>query len=418
LISDQKPLLKTSLLPPDHTFSEQLASRIESVLGKQFLASSYPVSFHKEPYFLEGYVGLPSYTRPNRTGQYLFINQRAVQSPLIGYAVKTGYGPMLAPNRHPVYVLHLKMPGSLVDINVHPQKKEVRLRQEHHLKEAVIQAVQTTLQKEGFSDSYAFDMLEKESAFEEPKVEYKTDSFTFKEEISIPATWSPLIKQRPLTQDLEKPQELPLQAPIKKSQAPRVVTTLANFILVDPSSFNKGQVLCLIDQKAAHARIHYERLLKKFVENGSEKNYIQPLLIPQHWEFSSLEAALVREYGESLAKMGFGIRDMGQNTFLIDAVPDVFDKVDAKEVITNILQGIYEEQDTKQFQREKEKSLLIAACKASTRAVNQQMSREEAQLVIDQLFNCETPFICPSGNPTWVCLTSEDLLNLFQKKLI
>ena len=88
-------------------------------------------------YSLQGFVGLPALSRINRTGQHLFINHRAVFSPLVSYIVREAYGTTLAANKHPVFVLYLSIPGEIVDVNVHPQKKEVRLRQDTVLKEIV-----------------------------------------------------------------------------------------------------------------------------------------------------------------------------------------------------------------------------------------------------------------------------------------
>ena len=148
LISDQKTLLKTPLSPSLLSFHELLGRRLECVLGKEYSSGILPLQFQQKPYELEGYIGSPSSHKPNRTGQHLYINQRLVFSPLIASAVREGYGTMLPNHRYPIFLLHLRMPGSLLDVNVHPQKKEVRLRQEFQLKEMVIQSIQMSLRQE------------------------------------------------------------------------------------------------------------------------------------------------------------------------------------------------------------------------------------------------------------------------------
>jgi DNA mismatch repair protein MutL len=150
LISDQKTLLKTCPPLEEISFSDQLRKRIEDVLGKVVSGPLLPVSFEQPPFGIHGFIAPPSIHKPNRTGQYLFINHRAVFSPLVSTAVKEGYGTMLPAQRFPFFILHLSLPGSLVDVNVHPQKKEVRLRQESQLKEIIIRAIQSTfLQEQG-----------------------------------------------------------------------------------------------------------------------------------------------------------------------------------------------------------------------------------------------------------------------------
>ena len=149
LISDQKTLLKTTAIRTGNpTFLEQLGQRIESILGLEYASSLLPLNFNHSPYELEGYIGSPSFHKPNRTGQHLFINSRSVHSPLIAAAVRESYGTMLPTQRYPAFVLHLSLPGSHVDVNVHPQKKEVRLRQEFQIREMIIQAIQAALRRE------------------------------------------------------------------------------------------------------------------------------------------------------------------------------------------------------------------------------------------------------------------------------
>ena len=144
LISDQKMLLSTSLAK-GKPFQEMFNERIISVLGADYLDDSLAVFNEKGEYRLEGVIGKPSHTRPNRTGQHLFLNQRPIWSTMISHAVREGYGTMLPTQRFPVFALHLTMPGDLVDVNVHPQKREVRLRHEQEIKQMVIGAVSQAL---------------------------------------------------------------------------------------------------------------------------------------------------------------------------------------------------------------------------------------------------------------------------------
>ena len=148
LISDQKTVLKTPSLSSNLSFIDLLNKRLESVLGKEYAAGLIPLTFQHDFCELIGYIGSPTSHKPNRSGQHLFINQRLVVSPLISSAIREGYDTMLPTNRYPTFVLHLRLKGNLLDVNVHPQKKEVRLRQEAQLKETIIHAVQSALRGE------------------------------------------------------------------------------------------------------------------------------------------------------------------------------------------------------------------------------------------------------------------------------
>lgn len=426
LISDERSILKT---PPisDANFKDQLGQRVENILGGDFFASTYPLSFHQEPYRLEGFIGFPAYTRPNRTGQYLFINQRAVQSPLISYAVREGYGTVLATNRHPVFVLHLTMPTALVDVNVHPQKKEVRLRYEIELKDYITQAIQAVLREQGFTDKAAsfipaYDQLPLSQ--EDP---FPIEPSPREQEFNRPAWAYPAfnsssdVMMRPWSvaeQGTELP-SLPLTQPACSKPTPRSLGTIPGFILLEAASVDqihypayKGlEGLYLVDQRAAYARIHYERLLKQLEADHSTR-YVQPLLIPLTLEFPHLEAHVLKEHLPAFNRMGFNLQEFGDTTFMVDAIPDFIKKEEIKGCLLTILQDLRDWQGTNYVEKEKEKRLAIAACRSSLPS-SRRLSIEEAQSLLNQLFACEMPLQCPLGKPLLAYLSTQELMHYF-----
>lgn len=455
LISDQKPLLSTSISSTTSSLQQLLSERIEKVLGNEFSTQLTPLSFEKEPYSLEGYIGLPTTHRPNRTSQYLFINQRAVHAPLISFAVKEGYGTALPPNRYPVFVLHLRLPGSLVDVNVHPQKKEVRLRQEHVLKELLLKSIQNALHQQGFEQpreaaltqpyfSPYEEILQNSSfMFHEAKEDFSfspsvhTHAHIHARETPDDAPFEPcftpsILAETPepnvryfSTRKPEPPASPELWAPIPiKKRAPRLLAAMVNFILIDPMSLEstifqdrgstKRDGLYIIDQKAAHGRIHYERLLKQLQTKEKAENYIQPLLVPMTVDFSPLETTLLKEQLPLLNQMGFGIQEFGERTFIIDAIPDCFRKEDIATYLSALVQDLADFHDTRLLQREKEKQLALLSSRLSV-PKDKKLSLEEGQALLDQLVECEMPFQCPFGKQIFVCLSQEELAKYFQK---
>lgn len=436
LISDQKQLLNVGVAKNAHTFEEKLKNRIEGALGKEFLASLTPLSFKQDPYILEGFVGLPSFHRQNRTGQYLFINQRCVQSPLVSYAVKEGYGSMLMSNRYPVFVLHLQIPGHLVDVNVHPQKKEVRIRQESRLKEAIIDAVQKTMQKNSAiknnfsniastpSSSFNYQGLLADPIIPPaPSIDVSPKSAEpfipkippIPPEPQIPAFYQPKTRPTPTLPATPEFEFIPHKRP------PRILTTLPGYILVDSSTIDSALFLnppskpsegmCIINQKAAYSRIYYERLLS---QNKKTSIKVQPLLIPVTLEFPAYETLLLKEYLPLLQQMGFGIQEFGERIFSIDAIPDPIRKDELESCLLNIMQDLREFQDSKRLQKEKEKRLATVASQRVS-SLAKRISLEEAQLLINELLQCQTSSQCPLGMPTVIHLSSDDLEKLFQK---
>lgn len=361
-------------------------ARVADVLGQDFVDSCVSLDVQQGDFHMKGLIGLPGFTRHNRTGQYLFINQRAIHSPLISYAVRDGYGTALSTTRHPIYVLHLTLPGHMVDVNVHPQKKEVRLRQEQELKEFVIRSIEKNL------------FVEKE----------QTPVFTFEH---IPfATEEAVITQKPVFEYqfpkasysgpapmAAEPKALFDIAPVKPMT--KILATIPNYILIEkPSGF------ALVDQRAAHARILFEKM-------SEEKPKSQLLLIPHTLETTPIETNALRQNLELIEKMGIAITESGPNVFLIESVPHFLTDANIDDLFGELLSGFI---DGKWVEKERLKQMASAASR-SAMAHNKRLNIIEAQSLINQLFDCEQPAVCPKGKSTLANLTQEDLSKLFQR---
>lgn len=402
--------------------------RVSAVLGANFLTESCSVDREHGPYKLTGVLGLPVFTRHNRTGQYLFVNQRAVFSPYLSYAVREGYGTALATNRHPVFVLHLTLPGGLVDVNVHPQKREVRLRQGQSLKEMIIFSVEEALQESGIrSAEEPFAFSEPPSfAFTPPEAPPEVRSY---EKTNLPIEKSndpdrePVPVPSPIKvefEPLENPETVnvnePLQEVFPKSlfggeqnaPAPRVLATLPGYLLLHSDK----TVLKLVDQRAAHSRILYEKLSEQKESHAGIQ--IQQLLIPYTLEVTPLESAEVTENLESLNKLGINIQEFGNHSFIIHAVPQFWANVNLQQLITEIVKDLREDQGGEILRRDKMKRVALAAARA---AVSQKvkLTLEEGQSLVNQLMRCKSPYQCPRGKSIIVEMTHGDIAKQFQR---
>lgn len=419
LISDQKSLFKAK--------EETLEKRIASVLGKEYAASLIPLSFRSEHYQIEGFIGAAHVHKTNRTGQSLFINRRAVISPLVASAIKEGYGTLLPADRYPLFVLHLTLSGGLLDVNVHPQKKEVRIRQEALLKSNLMTAVQKSfyVKAETYFEEKNTETTKPFSLEEEPPPFWgsyasllspqKTFSSSFlKEEIWEFKTAAP----SPLPDFLETTKQtfdLPAIVPSKKT--PQVLATLMDYFLLN--SFDtlapffeekKRGGLVLIDQKGAYARITYERLLK-----GLPSKEVQSLLVPLSLHFTPLESSVICLYLKELHQMGFEIKEFGECTFVVDAIPVFLKEHQIELLIRQILSDLMKEETSRRVEKKREEQLALIACR-STLSSNQQLSIEEAQELLHQLVECDNVHTCPLGHPIVVYLDSEAIAGLLKKK--
>ncbi len=380
LISNQKTLLNTGS-------SGELQERISDVLGVEFLQELSPIVAQHQEWQLQGYIGQPACTRHNRTGQFLFINKRAVSSPLISYAVRDGYGPALASNRHPLFVLHLTLPGSLVDVNVHPQKREVRLRHEQALREWIVKTVEGTLPKyENF-----YPVKEEFSYSAAPLAAAASLEIAERREVlyerAVAPTYTPSLFIEPV------------KAPKK---AVKVLATFPGYIAIERSAQDG---LNLIDQRAGHARVIFERLIHA---GGSVE--VQTLLIPYTLELTPLESSILEAHLEDLNGCGISIKAFGQKSYVIDALPQIFGNADIAAFLHELVSNLRE---FKGIQEELKKQIAETASRSAV-SRSRRLTYDEAQTLVNQLMECDMPFQCPKGKPTLAEIPLTHLTTLFK----
>jgi len=368
-----------------------LKRRSEALLGAEFLPACRDFSFKERDYEGWGLVASPEFSRYNRSGQYLFVNHRPVYCPAIAYAVRDAYGTRLNSDRHPVYLLHLSIPSNLVDVNVHPQKKEIRLREESMLKYALSNAVNAAL---GNNAPLGKEDVPFASFFTQPIVSDFSHAFVFKEERDEP--FIPV---------------LPLDHPIS------LIGLYGSYLLVNagsmPSSiFSEEQRnfegVVWIDLPAAEARIQFDALVRKAEENPVS----QGLLLPISLSFSKAEAELLIAHLEMIQQLGLVIRQVGEFSFIIEGIPPFLKEGEVQSVLIEMigeLQGIEREKT----QSEAALRRLAAHVSRKCRFNRQFYSHEEARLIVQKLVKTSDPLHCPQGKRTLFHIREDDIENYF-----
>lgn len=269
------------------TFEEKLHQRIKDLFQDNFLANERLISHEKDDYQLTGYLGGTNASRLNRTGQYLFVNRRPITSQQVAFAVKEGYGQRLDQDRFPVFVLHLTLPPQLLDVNVHPQKKEVRFQQGDFLRQYVKQAV---------IRAFTPDTIDR---IEEPRKEFDMQA------------WESKLLLR---------EEAPIEPVL--FEAEQVIGLFESYLLLDGSTVNGyGPGILWIDLIKAQ-----EILICSEIEQ--EKVVSQGLLLPIPIELPAVE--------ENVKRYGFSLQCSGKQSYLIEAIPPFLDESDAKDAIRMI----------------------------------------------------------------------------------
>lgn len=364
-----------------------------------------PLDFEGSFIGVKGVISHPSLSRQNPYQVFFSINRRPVQSRALSLAVKAGYGTLLPGDRFPVAILDITIDPHLVDVNVHPTKREVRLSREREVKDEISRAVEKALKDMDLT----FEAREPGKASTQATISPATGSPSYHIDEPSPATVAePGRAIRADTDRRLRQTELGLSAGTAgQSPVPdlEVLGTLDNtYILTCPRG---GEDLILIDQHAAHERILYEQVL----DAGEREPEYQELIVPVPLHLSPREAAILPALIPLLEEIGFSIEDFGRGTYAVRAIPIVLGKQigqdGVREVVDALLSG-----DVRQDPSEKERVLKVIACRGAIKG-GTPLTMEQCRSLIAQLRQTGHPFSCPHGRPTMVTFKRRELDGLF-----
>ena len=396
-----------SLSPSD------LKKRIADVFSGHYAQKLIPVEGMDGTVALEGFVGGLDLVRKKGGEQYLFVNDRLVNDRLMNSAVYSAFTPMVDKGEYPFFVLKLTLPPQEIDVNVHPQKTEIKYRNEWQIYHFIRNAVSLALK----------DNLRVVPSFRRPDAVPTAPRYTgrsggtptapglFPEH--IPAARPPeptsLPEEHPLTRRIRQFNTMQRNGDVPSQNGRTSVVSMwqahNKYIFVQIAS-----AVIIIDQHAAHERILFEKALKTFSEASAQNG--QQLLFPVSLELAPDDFALLGEILDLFKKLGFSLRAFGKNTMLIEAVPADMHSIQEGRVVLDILDSYRERRTTRH-----DKTYNMAAsyaCKAAIKT-GDPLEPVEMQNLVDQLFQTESPYACPHGRPTIINLTLEELDKRFKR---
>lgn len=367
LIADQELVL-------DAPSASSSLERARQLLHVEMVDGMQPVTHAEGDFQLEGLIGSPSQHRPNKTGQWLIINGRAVSSWVISQGVLEGYGTLLPERRFPVFVLHLTLPPSLVDVNVHPQKKEVRFRHESLLREFVQKGIQK--------------QWEKKPLFQP----------VFIEKAPPPTpSWSRPISFAPLPTVVKEPEKISYFEERAPSPVPNIIGTSSFYTFLDahPLGSQEGEGICILDLRRARARILYEQILESQKGRLQER---QNLLIPMTFPLSKEEMLQLPK----LEELGFTIKK-GKGCCIVEAIPLYLKDHEIEAIIKELLN---EDKDVDLAKR--------LALKVAMREKRAKIDSEHARLLLKTLLACQQPYFSPRGEAVFGWIPHDELDGYFK----
>lgn len=444
------------------TGNMRLKDIIYNVYGRDITANVLEVSAQTENVRISGFIGKPLICRGNRTYENYFINGRYIKSGIITKAIEEAYKNFIMVHKYPLTVLHLTVDTSLIDVNVHPSKMEIRFNNGEEMYKLVYHSVREALEgKElipevslsdkrtapdrGFSEKGTdypepFEAKRREAMIREHADGYRSFSES-KPAASRPSAPAPrqekfvpiqaeepsvsnpaALKPHPFVS--VNPQKAETVQPSKKEEA--VQQSLFDAPLLSeaarPNHRLIGQVfetywiveydgqMFIIDQHAAHEKVLYEKLYASYRAHTPSAQYLEPPLI---LTLSIKEETALKEHLDSFKAFGFEIEAFGGNDYAVRAVPMELYGFNARDIIIEMIDQLSSETGRLSDEMIAD-HLATAACKAAVKG-NHRLSFKEADALIDLLLKAENPYTCPHGRPTIIAMSKYELEKKFKR---
>lgn len=394
-----------------------LADRICEIYNPALFSNLRPLDFESEQVSVRGYAGLPQTGRKDRSDQFVFINGRPASAPVIYHALNEAYNAVLARGRYPSAFLFIETPPGMVDVNVHPAKKEVRFRHPAAVRDAVIEAVEDAL------------------SFNAPIDDPKEECFGFDlAPAPRPSKQHELSIDLPQVSRRESPSAQPV-APVSSpvptaakpvSEAPAVAAAVPQARRSSPWAWCRvlGQAggryavletedgIVLMDPQAAHERVLFEKYMNDITSGEPSR---QGLLTPEAIELMPAEADALRRQLPVLEEMGFGISDFGEDTFIVDALPLHLQDGATIVILSGIAKALEKSGTAARATREAlRETIAQAACRTSIKG-GDVLPAVALEKLVDDLAKTEMPYTCPQGRPTLIFQSFTELNRKFGK---
>ena len=405
LISDGKVLLNTD-------GSGNLLKVIKEIYGSEVARKMRKISVFNDDYDVDGFISLPEVTRSSRNHMITLVNNRVVRNTELNRAINDGYHTYKPETRYPIVVLNINTDPSLVDVNVHPSKLDIKFSNFEDLKELIKTGIKTVLDK-----NLLIPKIEKssEDINVKPKVELQQLNLE-RENVIGTDTIDYSIFDEPVMEVNEDIAEYNQEETKNDSETKKVIMPE-----MYPVGLAKGTyIIChnelglyMIDQHAAKERINYEGYLKAFgnPDEGSIK-----MLVPLVLEFPSNEFIIIKQNINILRNMHFDIEEYGINSFIIKEHPTWIKEGYETESIKKILEVLISEEKHFTIEKFREKAAIMLSCKMAIKA-NMNISMEEMEALINDLRKCENPYTCPHGRPTTIFYSNYELEKMFKRAM-
>ena len=391
--------------------------RLADALGEDFVTRSVAVAHTGGTVGVNGRAGIPDAARSRADQQFFYVNGRFVRDKVLAHAARSAYEDVLHGQRQPVYVLHLEIDPSRVDVNVHPTKIEVRFRDGREVHQAVRRAIENALAVPRAVDALTGVAAPFFKSNEPPAyVQWAQPAINFVAERGtgdLGAMWpsAPAVSAAP------PPWQPPLLAAAPPLPSNEQVWPLGRALAQLQGIYilaENQQGLVIVDMHAAHERIVYERLKAQFDGQAQGAIASQPLLIPATFAATPQEVATAEACADVLPTLGLEITPFSSRTLAVRATPAALAGGDAVELARSVLAELANHDASTVVQRARDELLSTMACHGAVRA-NRKLTLEEMKALLRQMESTERSDQCNHGRPTWRQVSIRELDTLFMR---
>ena len=390
------PNIKFSLINNDNKILEtdgrgDLLKTIKDIYGLEVAKKMYKVKSNLDDYEIEGYISYPSINRSSKNHMITIVNGRVVKNYDLNRTINDSYHSYKPDNRYPIVVLKINVDPSLIDVNIHPTKMDIKFSKMNELLDEISTMIKNTIGTKNLIPKVTAPVVEKKH-YEQIVLDFNKPKEVYEQELFV-------------NEDLTIKEEI--KEDNKELEAMYPVGLVHGTYIICQNELG----MYLIDQHAAKERINYEIYKEKL---GNPKKDSLPLLFPITIEYPSNEFIILKENFEFIRNLNIDINEFGINSIIIKSHPTWLPKGHEEEAIKKILDLIINIEKNFTIEKFNEKLATMLACKMSIKA-NTNITLKEMEQLISDLRNCDNPYNCPHGRPTIIFYSTYELEKLFKR---
>ncbi len=375
-----------------------LRKRISSIFGRKIDENLIPLNEKTSLAKISGFILKPKISKKSRSNQNLFVNRRYIKSKFLNHSIHNAYDGLLKDGYYPGYFIFLEINPSKIDVNVHPNKTEIKFEDEQNLYSIINSSIKHSLGVYQITPVLDF---EKEPSMELP---YDSQKSLIKEpSIEVDSSFNPFEKEKSSQdwQELESKIEDGIFDKINNNEeidSPKIFQVFNKYIIT-----TTGSSVILVNQSLAHQRILYEQFLKSSADNSSKS---QKLIFPIEIELTKNQEIILSEIKDVITSMGFRF-SVNKKVVNINGIPPIISDNPIEEIFEDLLN------DNNSYNIKESFSLSDLIAKKISRLLSiktgKSLKVKEQQTIINQLFSCKEPKLSPSNKQIFITLDKKDL---------